>query len=91
MPPSNQQRRDELTDAAIEVVARHGLHGLSHRAVDEQAEVPRGTTSNYFRSREALLAAAVQRIVDLHFALIAELRAQHAERADTAGVADLAR
>ena len=89
MPPSNQQRRNQLTDAAIEVVAGHGLHGLSHRVVDERAGVPRGTTSNYFRSREALVAAAVQRIVDLHFALIAELRAQYAERAETVGVVDL--
>ncbi len=76
MPPINQQRRDRLTDAAIEIVAGHGLHGLSHRAVDEHAKVPSGTTSNYFRSREALVAATIQRIVDLHFALIADLRAK---------------
>jgi DNA-binding transcriptional regulator YbjK len=88
VPPSNQQRRNELTDAAIEIVARLGLHGLSHRAVDEQADVPRGTTSNYFRSREALVVATVQRIVDLHFALIADLRAQYAEKADTVSVID---
>jgi AcrR family transcriptional regulator len=77
LPPSNQQRRNQLTDAGIEIVARCGLHGLSHRAVDEQANVPRGTTSNYFRSREELVAAMVQRIVDLHFALMSELRQQH--------------
>jgi DNA-binding transcriptional regulator YbjK len=76
VPPSNQQRRDQLTDAAIEIVAADGLHGLSHRSVDERAKVPPGTTSNYFRSREALVAATIQRIVDLHFALIADLRAE---------------
>jgi DNA-binding transcriptional regulator YbjK len=88
VPPSNQQRRDELADAAIAVVAEHGLHGLSHRAVDEQAAVPRGTTSNYFRSRDALVAAAVQRIVDLHFALMAELRSQYNPKARTVSMAD---
>ncbi|MCH6163830.1 TetR/AcrR family transcriptional regulator [Streptomyces marispadix] len=77
MPPSNQQRRDDITDAAVEIVQRDGLHGLSHRAVDEEAGVPRGTTSNYFRSREALLGATARRIVELHFALIEEVRAQH--------------
>jgi DNA-binding transcriptional regulator YbjK len=87
VPPSNQQRRNQLTDAAIAVVARDGLHGLSHRAVDQQAEVPRGTTSNYFRSREALVAAMVQRIVDLHFALIADLRTRYAGK--TVSVIDL--
>ncbi|MCV7124274.1 TetR/AcrR family transcriptional regulator [Mycobacterium lacus] len=69
-------------------MAEQGLHGLSHRAVDEAAEVPRGTTSNYFRSREALVAAAIQRIVDLHFALIAELRAQYADAGGAVNVAD---
>jgi DNA-binding transcriptional regulator YbjK len=88
VPPSNERRRNELTDAAIEVVAQSGLHGLSHRAVDVKAEVPRGTTSNYFRSREPLVAAMVQRIVHLHFALIAELRAQHEEQADGLDVVD---
>lgn len=77
MPPVNQQRRNELTDAAIDIVAGDGLHGLSHRAVDERAAVPRGTASNYFRSREALVAATIRRIVDLHFAMIADMRGRH--------------
>lgn len=89
MPPSNQQRRNELADTAIDIVARRGLHGLSHRAVDEQAAVPRGTTSNYFRSREDLVVATIQRIVDLHFVLIAELRTRHERKPSTVGVADL--
>jgi DNA-binding transcriptional regulator YbjK len=87
VPPSNQQRRDQITDAAIEVVARDGLHGLSHREVDKHAGLPRGTTSNYFRSREALVAATIQRIVDLHFALIDELRTRYAQ--SDASVIDL--
>lgn len=89
MPPSNQQRRNTLTDAAIEIVERDGLHGLSHRAVDEEAEVPRGTTSNYFRSREALLGATAQRIVELHFALIEELRTQHTGKPGKTDTIDL--
>ncbi|CAM3881189.1 TetR/AcrR family transcriptional regulator [Kibdelosporangium persicum] len=74
MPPVNQQRRDALADAAIAIVAREGSHRLSHRSVDDEAAVPKGTTSNYFRSRDALLDAAVKRIVQLHFDWIAELR-----------------
>jgi DNA-binding transcriptional regulator YbjK len=89
VPPTNQQRRNDLTDAALEIVARDGLHGLSHRAVDEHAEVPRGTTSNYFRSREALVVAIVQRIVDLHFALIEDLRTLYKRKAPKTGMIDL--
>jgi DNA-binding transcriptional regulator YbjK len=76
MRPANERRRAELADAAIEVVVRDGLHGLSHRAVDEAAGVPRGTTSNYFRSRDALLEGAQRRLMDLHFNLMKEHRAR---------------
>jgi DNA-binding transcriptional regulator YbjK len=75
VPPVNQQRREALADAAIAIIAAEGTHGLSHRAVDEAAGVPRGTTSNYYRSRDALLEAAVTRVVDLHFEWINEQRA----------------
>ena len=44
------------------------MHGLTHRAVEKEADLPPGTASNYFRSREALLVAAAKRIVELHHA-----------------------
>jgi AcrR family transcriptional regulator len=78
MRPVNERRRAELADAAIEVVVRDGLHGLSHRAVDEEAKAPRGTTSNYFRSRDALLEATQRRLMDLHFDLMTQFRTRSA-------------
>lgn len=39
------------------------MRGLTHRAVDAQAGVPAGSTSNHFRTREALLAGLVERFV----------------------------
>jgi AcrR family transcriptional regulator len=77
---ANERRRAELTDAAIAVVIRDGLHGLSHRAVDEAANVPRGTASNYFRSRDALVEATTRRLMDLHFALMNEHLAGRPDR-----------
>ncbi len=71
MPPFNAARRDRLADAAIELIAREGARGLTHRAVDAQAGEPPGTTSRYFRTRDALLRGAVERIRDLHFADLA--------------------
>jgi DNA-binding transcriptional regulator YbjK len=68
MPPFNSTRRDHLADAAIEVLAREGARGLTHRAVDAEAAEPSGTTSRYFRTRDALMAAVVERVRDLHFA-----------------------
>jgi AcrR family transcriptional regulator len=58
----NTQRRTALTDAAIAVLARDGARGLTYRAVDAEAAVPPGTTSNYFRGRDRLLAAAGDRV-----------------------------
>src|SRR5687768_11877636 len=68
MAPVNQARRDRLADAAIEVLARLGARGLTHRAVDAEAGEPPGTTSRYFRTREALMSGVAQRIRQLHFA-----------------------
>jgi DNA-binding transcriptional regulator YbjK len=55
-------RRDILADAAIEVLSGEGARGLTHRAVDLQADVPPGTTSNYFRTRDALFEVLAARI-----------------------------
>jgi DNA-binding transcriptional regulator YbjK len=58
----NDQRRADLADAGLHVLADQGARGLTHRAVDRRARVPLGTTSNYFRSRADLVAALVDRI-----------------------------
>ena len=71
MPPFNAERRDRLADAAIEILASEGSRGLTHRAVDAQADQPPGTTSRYFRSRDALLRGVVERVRALHFADLA--------------------
>ncbi|QHC26062.1 TetR/AcrR family transcriptional regulator [Streptomyces sp. GS7] len=58
----NPQRRTALLDAAIEVLARDGARGLTFRAVDAEAAVPVGTASNYFASRDDLLAQVTGQI-----------------------------
>ena len=63
-------RRTELADAAVTLVADQGLKGLTHRAVDAAAGVPIGTTSNYWRTRDALMGAVVARFEERDLALI---------------------
>ncbi|MFD9896261.1 TetR/AcrR family transcriptional regulator [Amycolatopsis sp. NPDC059027] len=58
----NSERRTALTDAAVTVLAKVGARGLTYRAVDVEADVPPGTTSNYFRNRDQLLVAAGERV-----------------------------
>lgn len=61
---SNPRRRAALVDAAIEVLAREGARGLTFRAVDAEAGVPAGTTSNYFGNRDDLFTQAGGRIYE---------------------------
>ena len=63
MAPSARKR--QVGDAAIAVLAEHGSRGLTHRAVDQAAGLPAGTTSNYARTRAALLTLALTRIAEL--------------------------
>jgi AcrR family transcriptional regulator len=62
--PKNPDRRRALADAGLRVLAAAGARGLTHRAVDTEAGVPAGTASNYFRSRDALLGALGERIME---------------------------
>ena len=63
-------RRTQLLDAALAVVADKGMKGLTHRAVDAAAQVAEGTTSNYFRSRAALVEAVLDRLLELDAGLL---------------------
>jgi AcrR family transcriptional regulator len=77
VPHTNPRRRRDLADAAIALLASSGVHGLTHRAAENAAGLPPGTASNYFRSREALLIAAAERIAELHHADTDDAAQQH--------------
>ena len=71
----NPERRNQILDAAIDILCDDGVGGLTHRQVDGRAGVPAGTTSNYFRTRQALLEATASRTVDLHWQRVKALQA----------------
>lgn len=66
--PNPTERRRDLCDAAIQLLADDGAKGLSHLKVDRKAGVPDGTTSFYFRTRSALLRAVAERLAELDLA-----------------------
>ncbi len=66
--PNPAERRRDLCDAAIQLLADDGAKGLSHLKVDRKAGVPDGTTSFYFRTRSALLRAVAERLAELDLA-----------------------
>jgi DNA-binding transcriptional regulator YbjK len=51
--------RDRALDAALALVGEQGIRALTHARVDERAGLPKGSTSNWFRTRDALVAGVV--------------------------------
>lgn len=52
--------REKALEAAVELLGTQGLRALTHARVDDAAGIPRGSTSNYFRTRAALVAGVVE-------------------------------
>lgn len=69
--PAAASRYERIADAALELLAERGMRGLTHRAVDEAAGLPQGSTSNLARTRAALLEAAVGRLAEREAAVLA--------------------
>ncbi len=58
-------RRAHICDAAIGVLGSQGAAGFSHHKVDDTAEIARGSTSYYYRTKLALVLATMDRIEEL--------------------------
>jgi AcrR family transcriptional regulator len=65
-------RREAIAEAAVTVIAEQGIRGLTHRAVDEAAGLPAGSTSYYSRTRASLLEAVVAHLVVVDQAAFAQ-------------------
>lgn len=57
-------RRDRIVDTALDVIARHGVAGTTHRRVAEAADVPLGAMTYYFQGMEHLLQEAFAKLAD---------------------------
>src|ERR1700753_2698546 len=68
--PNPAERRRDLCNAAIQLLAADGAQGLSHLRAARRAGVPDGTTSFYFRTRSALLRAVAERLAELDLATL---------------------
>jgi DNA-binding transcriptional regulator YbjK len=79
-------RADLVADTALALLAERGMRGLTHRAVDEAAALPQGSTSNLARTRQALLELAVRRLADRE----ARMLALHEMPGPAAGTGSLA-
>ena len=65
---SHSQRREEaersMLDAAVKIVAERGLEDLTLAGCGEAAGYSRGLAAHYFGTKEELISAIAQHIVD---------------------------
>jgi DNA-binding transcriptional regulator YbjK len=59
---TDPQRKERILDAAIEVLAEHGVAGATHRLIAAAADVPLGSLTYHFESLEDLRAQAFLRV-----------------------------
>ncbi|QDB79216.1 TetR family transcriptional regulator [Georgenia wutianyii] len=56
--------RERALEAAVALLGTQGVRALTHARVDERADLPPGSTSNWFRTRRALLGGVVDWIAE---------------------------
>lgn len=67
-------RRELLLEATIDVIAQHGIAGVTHRAVAAAASVPVSSTTYFFDSLEAMIGEAVAHAMDAEFVRLQRFR-----------------
>ena len=70
--------RERALEAAVRLVGEQGVRALTHARVDAEAGLPKGSTSNWFRTRDALVAGVLVWIAEQERAeLIAAMEPAH--------------
>lgn len=59
-----RQRREQVVEAAIEIIATEGIHRLSLGKIEERVKMARGHLTYYFPSKEDILLAVFDRMLE---------------------------
>ncbi|MFJ9780282.1 TetR/AcrR family transcriptional regulator [Amycolatopsis sp. NPDC101161] len=88
--PNDPERRARIAQAAIEVVAKRGIDGVTHRAVAAAAGVPLGSTTYHFATLDDLLEVALHEAAEKNVHALKEWESALPPDADfAAALADL--
>src|SRR4051794_1551953 len=60
-------RRGQIVDAAVAVIAEQGLQNLSLSGIEQRAGMSRGQLTYYFKTKEAILLAVFDRLLQLMY------------------------
>ncbi|MBN9668991.1 TetR/AcrR family transcriptional regulator [Roseibium aggregatum] len=86
MSTKKAERREAILDGVIDLLAQRGLEGVTHRATDEIAGLPQGSTSYYFSKKAELLSAACEHLAALLEKDCEDLQVGFAEKAAREGM-----
>jgi AcrR family transcriptional regulator len=75
----HERRREELADAALRLIARDGMRGVTTRAVAIESGWSTGVLSHYFGTLNDLLLAALRRAAEVQGRVFRERRSQSPE------------
>jgi DNA-binding transcriptional regulator YbjK len=70
-------QRVKFAEAAMRLIARHGIEGVRMRAVAEEAGLSYGSLFHYFESKDDLLMHAVRHLTSLQTSRVNEYTSQH--------------
>ncbi|MBM9839161.1 TetR family transcriptional regulator [Rhodococcus hoagii] len=82
-------RRESICEAALDLAAEGGNHAVTHQAIDRRLSLAKGSTSYYFRTRDALVGAAVRRLTERSRAAFADAYGAGVGGVSVEGAADL--
>ena len=76
---STVDRKLKILNATVQLLAEKGLAGVTHRAVDNAAEIPQGSTTYYFPKKLDLLESAARHLAELLDESCASVKLRFAE------------
>ena len=71
-----EQQRERFAEAAMSLIARHGLEGVTMRAVAAEAALSYGSLFHYFESKDDLLKHAIRHLASLQTQRVNEYSSQ---------------
>jgi TetR/AcrR family transcriptional regulator, cholesterol catabolism regulator len=70
LAPQKRDRQARILDAALAILARKGISGVSMRAVAGEAGVALGLVNYYFTDKTSLIAAALHQVEERDLAIV---------------------
>src|SRR5947208_6953223 len=73
---TRQRRREQIEEAALQTVLKHGFPGTSLRIVAHEAKIPLSILHYYFKDKDELMLSVVRRLFETGMDQLREVRAR---------------